>query len=136
MTSIISWYDNNHMKKELSISIVIAVILIGIVIVNNKQSSTKMTPTPTPTTTINNPTSSITTLEIKKHNSATDCWIVVKGNVYDVTSYLSIHPGGSEEVIKTCGTDASVAYDAIKEGRGHSKIADDDLFSLLIGTVQ
>lgn len=32
--------------------------------------------------------------EISKHNKPSDCWIVVKGNVYDVTTWVPNHPGG------------------------------------------
>jgi len=32
--------------------------------------------------------------EISKHNKETDCWLVVKGNVYDVTTWVNKHPGG------------------------------------------
>ena len=32
--------------------------------------------------------------EISKHNSNTDCWIVVDGQVWDITSFAPDHPGG------------------------------------------
>jgi len=32
--------------------------------------------------------------EIAKHKHTNDCWIVVKGKVYDVTSWVPNHPGG------------------------------------------
>ena len=118
------------MKKELIISSIIAVALIGIVFVTNGQSATKTTGT----TSVSK--SKRTPLEVKKHNNANDCWIIIKGNVYDVTSYLSAHPGGSGDVIKTCGTDATVAFNAIQRGRGHSSTAEQILPTLLVGTVQ
>jgi hypothetical protein len=31
--------------------------------------------------------------EVGKHNSAHDCWLVIHGYVYDVTSFLASHPG-------------------------------------------
>jgi len=33
--------------------------------------------------------------DVKTHNSLSDCWIVVQGKVYDVTSWAPRHPGGS-----------------------------------------
>merc|ERR1712061_825087 len=32
--------------------------------------------------------------EVAKHVTKTDCWVVVNGEVRDVTSFLSEHPGG------------------------------------------
>merc|ERR1712146_167202 len=31
--------------------------------------------------------------EVKKHNTEDDCWVVVDGDVLDVTNFLSDHPG-------------------------------------------
>jgi len=32
--------------------------------------------------------------EINKHNKYNDCWMVIRGKVYDVTSWVPKHPGG------------------------------------------
>ena len=34
--------------------------------------------------------------EISKHNTAEDCWIVVDGQVWDITEFAPEHPGGGE----------------------------------------
>ena len=126
------------MKKELIISILITAILIIIVLISNRQPSTSETKTTgitsTPTTTA--VLSVVTANEVAKHNSASDCWISINKNAYNVTTYLADHPGGSETIIPTCGTDATAAYDAIKGGRGHSTKAAEDLSTLLVGAVQ
>ncbi len=125
------------MKKELIISSIIAVAIIAVVLVNTKQPSTNTTrATPKSSTVTQTPTSIITDSEVAKHNTTSDCWIIIKNNAYDVTTYISAHPGGSEEIIKTCGTDATAAYATIKGGRGHSPSADSDLTTLFIGAVQ
>lgn len=49
----------------------------------------------------------ITMAEVKNHNSANDCWTVVDGMVYDVTSFVSRHPAGSSAIKEMCGVDAS-----------------------------
>lgn len=33
--------------------------------------------------------------DLKKHDSESDCWIAVHSKIYDVTSFLNEHPGGS-----------------------------------------
>lgn len=38
----------------------------------------------------------LSTEDIEPHNHAGDCWVAVDGKVWDVTDFLSIHPGGSE----------------------------------------
>lgn len=48
--------------------------------------------------------------EISKHNKSTDCWMLISGNVYDITSFFGSHPGGNRVMADTCGTDATDAY--------------------------
>lgn len=45
--------------------------------------------------------------EISKHSSAGDCWTIVDGSVYDVTTFINRHPSGSKQIVKMCGRDAS-----------------------------
>ena len=46
----------------------------------------------------------ITRDELATHNSETDCWIAYKGKVYDITSWLTEHPGGVNAILQNCGT--------------------------------
>jgi cytochrome b involved in lipid metabolism len=72
--------------------------------------------------------------EVSKHNKASDCWMIINGNVYDLTSYVG-HPGGSTYV-PYCGTDGTQGYDTKgNRGGGHSSYADSLLLSYLIGTI-
>jgi cytochrome b involved in lipid metabolism len=41
--------------------------------------------------------------EVAKHRTANDAWTIVKGKVYDVTNYLSTHPGGESLLLRKCG---------------------------------
>ena len=43
--------------------------------------------------------------EVAKHNKLNDCWVIVNNKVYDVTSFISLHPGGCEAILKNAGTD-------------------------------
>ena len=43
--------------------------------------------------------------DIRKHDKESDAWVVMNGDVFDVTSFLSEHPGGSSIVLNHLGTD-------------------------------
>uniref|UniRef100_A0A915B5M5 Cytochrome-b5 reductase n=1 Tax=Parascaris univalens TaxID=6257 RepID=A0A915B5M5_PARUN len=49
----------------------------------------------------------VTDEELRKHNSADDCWILLDNKVYDVTEYLTFHPGGIEQLMKAAGCDGT-----------------------------
>ncbi len=48
--------------------------------------------------------------DIAAHNHKTDCWTAINGNVYDVTAWISKHPGGSDAIIYLCGKDGTAAF--------------------------
>ncbi|GIX65112.1 cytochrome b5-like heme/steroid binding domain-containing protein, putative [Babesia caballi] len=48
--------------------------------------------------------------EVAKHTSANDCWVIYKGNVYDVTRYLDVHPGGRQHLLDHAGTDLTEQF--------------------------
>jgi len=75
----------------------------------------------------------LTASEVAKHNTESDCSMIVNGKVYDVTTYLPVHPGGASRIIQYCGKDGTQAFDT-KGGEGqHSNRANTDLSSLYKG---
>lgn len=48
-----------------------------------------------------------------KHNTRESCWVILYGNVWDVTEFLPNHPGGANIVLKLAGKDATEEYDPI-----------------------
>ena len=60
----------------------------------------------------------ISKTELAKHNTKTSAWICINKNVYDVTSWISQHPGG-DIIMKGVGRDASAIFKAIRGGDGH-----------------
>lgn len=38
--------------------------------------------------------------ELAKHSTSDDCWMAVRGKVYNVTRYLEFHPGGAEQLMR------------------------------------
>ena len=47
--------------------------------------------------------------DVAHHNRRHDCWMIIKGKVYDVTSFLPIHPGG-EVLLTQAGRDATEIF--------------------------
>jgi cytochrome b involved in lipid metabolism len=54
---------------------------------------------------------------VSTHNSATSCWTVINGNVYNLTSWINKHPGGKQAIMGTCGKDASSYFNAQHGGQ-------------------
>lgn len=55
----------------------------------------------------------LTFQDVSAHNSKNDCWVIIHDQVYDVTSFLPEHPGGSAIIMKYAGKDATKAFDPI-----------------------
>jgi cytochrome b involved in lipid metabolism len=77
--------------------------------------------------------SSFSMSDVAKHNNENDCWIVIDGKVYDVTSYIESHPGG-RALVNFCGQDGSLAFATKgKKNKPHSPAAYEILKTLYIG---
>jgi len=61
----------------------------------------------------------VTLEEVQKHTVKEDCWTIVHGKVYDITKYISRHPGGVRLIMKNAGGDSSQDFEAME----HSKNA-------------
>lgn len=91
----------------------------------------------TPPANASNPTPAqqpliLTMEEVAKHSAANDCWMVVYGDVLNLTVFSS-HPGGSAYV-PYCGTEATQAFDTKGErGNAHSGAAAAGLSAYTIG---
>merc|ERR1712196_124617 len=51
--------------------------------------------------------------EVAKHTTKSDCWVVVAGQVLNVTSFLSQHPGGELAILTIGGKDATEEFNMI-----------------------
>ena len=58
-------------------------------------------------------TSVFTPDDVAQHASASDCWIIIDGLVYDVTSFLSSHPGGKKILVSGCGCGGEEAGECV-----------------------
>lgn len=68
--------------------------------------------------------------QVALHNTAADCWVAVHGKVYNVTEFLSSHPGGKKVLLRAAGTDATALFDKF-----HSLSVLDQHKSLCIGSL-
>lgn len=84
------------------------------------------------TTTQNGAKATYTLADVAKHNSVQSCWTAVRGSVYDVTSWISRHPGGSEAILSLCGTDGTSAF--VDQHEGQSR-PERELARFIIGSL-
>ncbi|MSZ13568.1 MAG: hypothetical protein F2620_05130 [Actinobacteria bacterium] len=77
-----------------------------------------VTPTPTPTPTV----AGFTMTQVRANNSARSCWTVIDGVVYDLTKWISNHPGGSGAILFLCGTDGTNAFSAQHQNQARPAI--------------
>ena len=64
-----------------------------------------------------------TMAEVQSHDTASDCWTVIDGKVYDLTSYIPIHPGGQGSIISLCGTDGTAAFTGKHSGSNGASLS-------------
>jgi len=50
--------------------------------------------------------------ELEQHNVKNDCWLSVRGKVYDVTTWIDRHPGGTDTIVLNGGKDATQLFEA------------------------
>ncbi|GBP26925.1 hypothetical protein EVAR_95711_1 [Eumeta japonica] len=51
--------------------------------------------------------------ELAAHSTEGDAWLAIRGRVYNVTHYLAYHPGGTEELMRGAGMDATELFDKV-----------------------
>lgn len=123
------------MKKYVTISLFTFFAILLIVIVagsayrqNGSNAKTSLTGSTTAISV------TLSKAELAKHNFDQSCWLLISGKIYDVTSYINGHPGGRAEILNSCGTDATEAFDTKGgQGRPHSTRANSMLADYYIG---
>lgn len=51
-----------------------------------------------------------TAAEVAQRGTAEQCWTIISGSVYDLTAWISRHPGGSRAILGICGKDGTDAF--------------------------
>jgi chitodextrinase len=80
------------MKKILSILAVIAIFITTFSLARTAEAT------------------SYTLAQVQTHNTSTNCWTIVNNKVYNLTSYIALHPGGSSALISICGNNGTTAF--------------------------
>lgn len=144
--------------KKTTIAIIIAILAVGalggIYLFNKEEPDTSPTPQISQTTdddSSDNTASqkkpanseSFTAAQVATHDSESDCWTIINGNVYDITSYIPRHPGG-DEILRACGVDGTSLFtqrqtsdgESVGSGTPHSSSAESQLEALKVGTLK
>ncbi|MES2087816.1 MAG: cytochrome b5-like heme/steroid binding domain-containing protein [Patescibacteria group bacterium] len=95
--------------------VIAAVIVVGVSLASVKKSN-QVTPTEqtpvvaTSTTTSTETPKTFTLAEVATHNNDSSCYSAIRGSVYDLTSWIYKHPGGSARILSICGKDGTSAF--------------------------
>jgi len=92
----------------------------------------KQSKTTTTTTKEKKPLKTFTTEEVSKHNQREDLWVIIDGNVYNVTDFAEEHPGGDVPLMENAGRDASDPFKDV----GHTDGAMELLTEYHIGVIE
>jgi cytochrome b involved in lipid metabolism len=99
--------ENKRVRVLFTVTICMAVLICGAVLlynnnrVGNKEEDASVD--------VLLETKTYTMEEVGVHNSAENCWMAIEGKVYDVTSFVTSHPGG-KSIIGGCGKDATILF--------------------------
>jgi cytochrome b involved in lipid metabolism len=107
-------YTTHHMKFIKVLGIIAAVLIlliaagIGLYRYNNQPVSIENTTVPS--------TGKITLAQLQANKNNISCWSSVQGKVYDLTKYVSKHPGGAE-LFNGCGKEIDSLFPKHPGGR-------------------
>jgi cytochrome b involved in lipid metabolism len=69
--------------------------------------------------------------EVSEHSQGDDVWMIISNEVYDLTSYLKIHPGGKDVLLERSGKDATEQW----LHAGHSPKAQESMKRFHMGSI-
>jgi cytochrome b involved in lipid metabolism len=84
--------------------------------------SQSVTQSPSPsksaTPSANSGLTKLTLEEVSKHDSSASCWSIIYGNVFNLTKWITKHPGGAEKIRAICGKDGTTSFERQHTGDG------------------
>lgn len=72
-----------------------------------------------------------TLADVATHNTSSNCWVIINNNVYNLTSFIASHSGGSAVIIAQCGKNGTAAFNS----GPHNANTLNAISSFLLGTV-
>lgn len=127
-------------KKSNSIGIIVAIVLLILVgygvyfLLNQKKQPSGKSLVKSSNTQPQAANKSFTLGDVASHSDKNSCWLVIDGKIYDVTSFISSHPGG--DILLGCGKDATGMFNSRpNDGTSHSSQARRILEGLQIGVL-
>lgn len=107
----------NHKQAKGIVIILLAIavtLVLNLLLVEAKRKSDQIVSSPIVTTedTQNESWPEYSMIEVATHATAEDCWMVVAGGVYDITSEIAKndHPGGRNSMVSGCGKDMTEVF--------------------------
>lgn len=112
------------MNKQKLVSVVLAIAVVGgsalLVIMappKKPSSGSQNTNSSNPSQTSASTSLEYTLAQVAVHAGVSSCWTTVNGGVYDLTAWISKHPGGEAAVLSICGKDGSAVFNAQHGGQ-------------------
>ncbi len=100
-------YQREHGSQKRPAS---ALAQFAIGTLGGAKPSASASPSATASDTPSPSASPLTMSQVRKHASASSCWSVVDGEVFDLTKWINRHPGGAGRILDMCGKDGSAAF--------------------------
>lgn len=124
---------NSKNKTILGVGVIILIAAGLFLMTNNKSKST------TSTDNAQVVLQDYTSEQVSSHNNKNDCWAIIDGGVYNITSYIPRHQGG-DNILSACGVDATAFFNGEKTGQAggtndHSNVARNQLEKLKVGKI-
>ncbi|MDO8521421.1 MAG: cytochrome b5-like heme/steroid binding domain-containing protein, partial [bacterium] len=73
--------------------------------------------------------------QVATHNVESNCWLIISGSVYNVTAFITDHPGGRSSIVSRCGTDVTTVFNG-GGSHNHSSSARALLPTYFVGLLQ
>jgi hypothetical protein len=80
---------------------------------------------------LNAQAATFTATDVATHNTASDCWVILNNNVYNLTTFISQHSGGQAIIIAQCGKDGTAVFNSGPHSGGTLNVIN----PLLLGTL-